>query len=672
MRLLLLFILLTSIAKADKLDSLLSALPQLKDTSRAVALKEIGMLLNKKGKFPEARKYLTEAYQLSVRLGFHRQQPRIISEIGISYFAQGNLTTAKDDFQISLASDLKTGNPKDIGTSYNNLGTVYHFNGDHVKGIDLYLKALKCYEKIHDTLGIYKVSDNLGILYREQKLFDRSEEFHLKAKRLNELALNKPVLFGKNYNNLGNLYKTKGDYKKSLECYRKSHHYKKITEDQNGEALCLAGIAEVQLLLNHPDSAEFYYKLSHQLFSETEDTDGIVSVYNNLASLYIDQGRFSEAYRISRIAADSAIILKAQDLLSDAYINLGEASFNLNQYREAYDFLSKGKQLNDSIFNADNSKKINDIITRYQVEKKEAELNAKAVEEKKRNDLIIYSVTGILLLTSVFSIFIFNRFKVTRKQKGVIEHQKKEITDSINYARKIQNALLPPAESFASSFTHQFILYYPKDIVSGDFYWKTERDNVVYFAVGDCTGHGVPGAFVSSICIEKLNDAVKTIDHPGKILSFVNAQLLKTFQSSSNDGTKDGMDIALCAYDRNRNILSYAGANRSILIHSNGTEQEIKGTKASIAGFTSPEQTFEEHAIELKEGDQVYLFTDGFPDQFGGSKKKKIGTKTVKSWIRESSSLAVHDQKVELEKRFKDWKGELEQIDDVTMMSIRF
>lgn len=659
---------------SDELDSLLKLSATLKaDTQKIRIEREIGYLLNTQGRYADARIHLNEALRIGNSLGDHHLYGKIYNDFGRTYFNQGNLAAAKDDFEIALKYDQKDKNLSGIASGYNNLGTVYHFNGDHVKAMSNYLTAQKYYEELKDTLGICKIADNLGILYREQKLYEKSEASHLYAYKLNQ-RLKNPVLFAKNNNNLANLYKTKGDYSKALTHYRTALEYKRKTNDPNGEALCLAGIAEVHGLLNAFDSSESYYKRSIELFRQTEDVDGVVNIYNNLVVMYNQQGRYKEAYQLGHIALDSARGV-GRDLLSDAYISLADASYNLGEYKKAFELLRQGKLLNDTIFNEENSSRINDLITRFEVEKKETELNAKAEIERKKSELIMYGVGGILFVSLVFSGFIYNRFKVTSRQKDIIESQKKEITDSINYAKKIQSALLPAPDSLKEIFPQHFLLYLPKDILSGDFYWiHRVNDQEALFAVADCTGHGVPGSFVSSICMEKLNEAALVSHSPSEILAIVNRQIKKTFRSTNDSGTRDGMDIALCYFNRNSGTLKYAGANRNLFIISdNGDEKEIKATKASIAGHTSSNQQFEEVLLMVNNGDQLFLSTDGFTDQFGGEKGKKLGTrKSREIFSALHKTEDIKEQEKELVNIFKDWKRDLEQVDDVTVFSVRF
>jgi ligand-binding sensor domain-containing protein/serine phosphatase RsbU (regulator of sigma subunit) len=265
-------------------------------------------------------------------------------------------------------------------------------------------------------------------------------------------------------------------------------------------------------------------------------------------------------------------------------------------------------------------------------------------------------------------------------QKDLLEHQKKEITDSINYSKRIQNAILPEKEIFFKNFPDSFLIYQPKDIVSGDFYFINQKDNKQFFiGAADCTGHGVPGAFMSMIGSKELAEAVSTSDRPSFILSALNKGIRKTLKQNDVElGVKDGMDIAFISIAKNENTgqlqVVYAGANRPLWILRKDAVQieEIKATKTAIGGYTLDDQVFEEHTLTLEKGDAVYLFSDGYADQFGGKSGKKMMTKQFKENLISIKSRGMSAQGEFLLEYFNNWKGDVnEQVDDVLVIGIR-
>jgi serine phosphatase RsbU (regulator of sigma subunit)/HAMP domain-containing protein len=268
--------------------------------------------------------------------------------------------------------------------------------------------------------------------------------------------------------------------------------------------------------------------------------------------------------------------------------------------------------------------------------------------------------------------------EVVEKQKEVeLQNEKiselyEEVTDSIKYAKGLQEAILPPAEFVERSMPDSFILYKPKDIVSGDFYWVEEKNDKVYFAAVDCTGHGVPGAFMSIVGYNALNEALRTNDDPGSILDGLNRGISKTLHNNAmGSTTKDGMDLALCCYDKKTREIQYAGAYNPLYLIRNGEVNQLKADKFAIGGyFEDPSKKYTNHTIQLEKDDYVYIFSDGYADQFGGPKGKKFMYKRFRDHLLTLKGKKMGDQKVYLDNTLEDWKGPLEQIDDILVIGI--
>jgi PAS domain S-box-containing protein len=260
-------------------------------------------------------------------------------------------------------------------------------------------------------------------------------------------------------------------------------------------------------------------------------------------------------------------------------------------------------------------------------------------------------------------------------QKEIIEVKNRDITDSILYAKKIQDALFAPVKHIHALFPESFILYHPKDIVSGDFYWIfSPSDNDLFF-IGccDCTGHGVPGAFMSLLSISFLNQAVKEKEmrEPDKILNDVRSNIIKALNPDGTSDTKDGMDAVLCAFDLKNKILHAACANNPVWYIQNGKLKKILPDKIPVGSHTNMHQSFTKHSIQLQKGDSVYLFTDGYADQFGGPNNKKFRYKQLEETLLANVHLSMKEQKDILDKTFEEWKGNYEQVDDVLAIGIQ-
>lgn len=259
-------------------------------------------------------------------------------------------------------------------------------------------------------------------------------------------------------------------------------------------------------------------------------------------------------------------------------------------------------------------------------------------------------------------------------QKEIVEEKNKDIMDSIRYAKHIQDAILPSDEFVGETFNDAFILFKPKDIVSGDFYWVKEKGNLALFAAVDCTGHGVPGAFVSIVGNNGLNRAINEFGllDPGKILDKLTLLVEEAFKqqgASDTDDVKDGMDIALCVLNKDSKELRYAGANNPLYLIRQGELIEVKADKQPIGSYEN-RVPFRTHTIQLEKNDRIFLFSDGYADQFGGPKGKKFKYKTFKTLLLENTDIPISQFKQLLDDAFEEWKSDLEQIDDVCVMGI--
>lgn len=284
------------------------------------------------------------------------------------------------------------------------------------------------------------------------------------------------------------------------------------------------------------------------------------------------------------------------------------------------------------------------------------------------------TILPFILIIIVIWMFIKTRHDAEKhiaKQKTLLEHQNKEVTDSINYAQRIQKAILPSHRLIESYLPKSFVVYLPKDIVSGDFYWVEKKGNKVFFAVADCTGHGVPGAMMSVIGQNAINRVINefAITKPSEILDKLTVLVEEAFSKSGSD-VRDGMDIALCSLDTATNKLEFAGANNPVYIYSNNELKEIKATKQPIGRFES-KVNFVNHEVQLNSGDAVYLFSDGIADQFGGPDGKKYKYKRVKELLLQNNSKSHSEQKNNIITEFAAWKGKNEQIDDVCLIGIK-
>ena len=606
----------------------------------------------------------------------------------------------------SLALAEKLNWQKGIANSLGNLGVYYLAKSDYHRAQDYYLKALKIDELLGNKEGIARRLSNIGLIYKYQSDYPKALDYYFKAlKMAEELGSKKGIAI--NLGNIGLVYDAQSDYPKALDYYFKALKMDEELGDKNGIAYDLCYIGNTHH--TQSDSARKHgnteaanrgyamalnYHFRSLKLSEELGAKNLIAVnLGSIGELYTQTGKFKEAENFLKkaIVIDSAIgnlnqLWQLKYSISKLYDNTGRYQLALMFYKEAI-------TLKDSVFTQEKNKDLTRREMNFEFEKKEAAATAEhekqmavAAAEKKKQQIIIWFVAIGLLLVALVLIVVVRSLQVTRRQKITIEQQKhlveehqKEIVDSITYAKRLQQAILPSDEELKKYFPESFLLYKPKDIVAGDFYWMEHLDGITFVAAADSTGHGVPGAMVSVVCSNALNRAVKEfgLRDTGKILDKTRELVLETFAKSSSD-VKDGMDISLMRSQKSEsqkskevmNEIQWSGANNPLWFIENGELKEIKADKQPI-GMTENPTPFTTHTITCKPGSIFYLLTDGYADQFGGPKGKKYKYKQLEEKLLAISDKRPEEQKEILSTSFEDWKGNLEQIDDVTLIGIR-
>jgi len=297
---------------------------------------------------------------------------------------------------------------------------------------------------------------------------------------------------------------------------------------------------------------------------------------------------------------------------------------------------------------------------------------------------LFYFLVGLFVLLFLFLIVRFREGQLQKENKileakvkertAEIEAQKQEITSSIEYASRIQRAMLPEEEHFTKFFSDHFIIYKPRDIVSGDFYWIGENEKYFFFTVADCTGHGVPGAFMSTLGISTLNEIIKNPENlqSNTILSMLRDKIKTSLHQRGREGeAADGMDMAFCVFNKNRKSLQFSGAYNPLFIFQNGELKEYKADRMPIGIYYGEKDTFTNYEINLKKGDTIYIFSDGLADQFGGPDGVKYKVSNLKKLLSGIYSRPMEEQRRDIENEFEKWKGSSDQVDDITIIGVR-
>lgn len=585
---------------------------------------------------------------------------------------------------------------KEFANSLNNLGNVYHLIADYPKALNSYFKAYLNYEMINNQEGLAWISNNIANIYSDQKNYSKASKYYLLSINHCRKTTNQESLF-QSYDNLAINYSL-------LNQTQLAAYYFSLADtliNKNNFDYLLPNHfmvkGEFESSLKNFKLALEYFKRANEAAINMGDSLQYVYIKSAVGFLYFNNNQLSESEKELLSAYSLLKRYKTSDLEIAINRNLYKLYQRTGDYKKALvffeQFINAEKQKD-----IENSKRFTDraeLKHKYDLEMfdlKQAQLKRllQKAEEEKIQKMILITILIIASLIIVFSIFLYKRYKISKSQNIVIQQQKqevllknhsleiknKEILDSISYARRIQHALLAHDELLQKHLHDYFILFKPKDIVSGDFYWATSTGSVsnhtFYLAVCDSTGHGVPGAFMSLLNINLLNEAIneKQITAPNEVFNHVREGLIKNI---SQEGQRDGMDGILLKVDYNANNivqLSYAAANNAPVLISNKQVLELPKDKMPV-GIGVTHDSFKLNSINAQKGDMLYLYTDGYADQFGGQKGKKFKYKTLNELLLNISELTVVEQKEKLNTVFEEWRGNLEQLDDVCIIGIR-
>ena len=567
------------------------------------------------------------------------------------------------------------------------LGSCYYFTGDYNKAASYYNIAIHVLERQQNLKELGLSYNELAKLYRKTKKLKLAQETYDKAITIfNELKDSANISMINNES--GVVFEYKGDYKEALKRYNLSLIISKNLKDKVAIAYALNNIAGIYSLEKKYTLAGNYLIEALNIRKLLKDSFSIAVNYTDISSNTISSGSIENAIKYTDSSLFICEKLKYKELQSQNYLIKSNAYYKMNNPSFAYIFFKKYVELKDSIFTKESENQINELNAKYQTEKKDLELekNKTEIENEKNKRYMTYGALAFFMILFSIAIWAFiqkrknsnllqlkngqleNANKEISHQQEELTEKQKEIVDSINYAQKIQNALLASKSALVANLKDHFILFKPKDIVSGDFTWSTKRDNLFYLACCDSTGHGVPGAFMSLLNIGFLSEAIKErhILEPGKIFDYVRGRLIETI---GNDDQKDGFDGILMCLDLNTKTITYAAANNSPLLISNNEAVYLKCDKMPV-GDGIKTDSFTSFKLEYQPNDSLYLFTDGYPDQFGGPKGKKFKYKPLEDLLLQHASLNLEAQKEKLNTCFEAWKGNLEQVDDVCIIGI--
>lgn len=579
-----------------------------------------GSLADNEGRIQDAIRYLDKSLKLYENLKDNEGIARVINNLAIIYYKEGDATKSLEYFEKSFNLQEKLNDKEQMAIGLNNIGNVYFGMGEYDKALGYFGRSLNLYEELGDKSGIALALLNSSGIYLEQQ-----------------------------------------NYNKGLEYLEKSLKMREKMNDKEGMSFCLINIGEVYLTQKKYALAEKYTYRSLMLSKELGYPENIQNAALELSSIYSAQKKFEKSLEMYKL------YVTMRDSISNDETKKATVKRELQ-----YNYEKKATA--DSIANA-----VQYEINEAKVQKKEAELKV-----KRNQQYILY---GGLVVVLAFAGFMYNRFKVTNKQKQIIElkenetriqkhlieEKHKEITDSINYAERIQKSFLATKELLDKNLPDYFVLFKPKDVVSGDFYWAGHLNNGRFaLVVADSTGHGVPGAIMSILNISSIEKAIEKENEPARILNTTRNLIIDRLKKDgSSEGGKDGMDCSLSVYDFKDKVVRISAANNPVWIVRSGEIIEIKPDKMPVGKHDKQDTPFTESTVQLQTNDIVYALTDGFPDQFGGEKGKKFMSKNLRALLAQNATLPMPEQKKLLEETLKKWIGKMEQVDDICIIGVK-
>lgn len=607
------------------------------------------------GKLDSAYAVARRGYELSKRLKSEQGQSYFLADFGALDRFNGKYDTAIESFIKAIELAEKGKDSIHLTFLYNVIGITLFDVKDYNRSISYLKHGLLISERLKSETRLTEYYLNLGSSYSEANKVDSALYFWHKCQALAEKNDYHDMLSAA-YNNIAGFHFSRGEYEKTLEYGLKS-----------------LAIAE-----------KYHDKQSSILYNV------------NIGALYAELGKHDKAH----FHLDKGIALARsygyKKLLADGYQGKAEAYELVNDYKRSLEYHKMWKDLQDSLFNLESNKQISELNAKYETEKNQQKIQLLSKEsalhqsEASRQKTMRNSMLGVSLMIAGMGLVAFRGYRQKKKANALLTEQKneiefhreqlseknKDITDSINYGRRIQSALLQSPAVLLHDKEH-FLLFKPRDIVSGDFYWISEQNKLKVIAIADCTGHGVPGAFMSMIGISLLNDLVKVrkMTDPGQILDALRVGIINALNSEGSE-VKDGMDISLVVLDEQNQKLLFAGANNSgILLRRAGADLiqiTLTADKMPVGPHSLQKKSFTSQSFDILPGDLLYLTTDGYADQFGGPQGKKLRSKQLKELILSVADESMDHQGKFLDEKFSEWKGDLEQVDDVCVFGMRF
>ena len=680
---------------------------ELKDTSAiAMTFNNIATLYKNQKQFDSALVNMQKSINLMLATGDN-------SGLADGYNNLGGLYWQNKMYKESLANYLQaldlrqaSGNTEKIAATTSNIGLIYKDLKNYDKALEYYNQSLEQYKTTNNQFMQAEALNLIGGVYWQSGNYDKAADVYRTVLQMHSTIGDRKYI-ARSHNNMALAFKSLNLRDSALAQYNLALAAYRDLGDKMNEAAIINNIGNLHFKFNETEFAIQNLNEALKLRKQIGNQIGIAYSELDLGRIYKINKLNNKALPLLNDALRIAGEIKNIELETDVLQSLSDIYAEIKNYEKSYGYLSSYIKLKDSILDNESVKRIAEMQISYETEKKEQELKIKDIQilqEKERSSrqlMIIYFAVLVLAVVIVFAAVVIRKNQHIRKanamldeqnrqiimqneeieqqrdyvtmQRDQIAEQKEKITDSIEYASRIQTAMLPPENICNELLPKHFIMLKPRDIVSGDFYWVKKVGNRVIATAVDCTGHGVPGAFMSmlgSTLLEQIT-ANGQFNNAADILEQMR-QSVKTalHQDDTYKSQSDGMDCSLCIIDFERHTLQFAGANNPLIIVRNGELIEIEADKMPVGIHVFEEEPFKNNDFELCDGDKLYMFSDGFADQFGGETGRKLMMKNFKKLLLETSTTPINEQQNILNQKFNEWKGDYRQIDDVLVIGI--
>ena len=568
----------------------------------------------------------------------------------------------------------KSKNWEQLVKGYSYIGVCQRNLGNYSEALDYYARGLNTAQEygVRDQEAFAHINIANIYLYNKSGLDMAQQNLNVALGIANELR--DSAIMGYCYLNLGRVAMGKGDYAKADSNFEASLNLRTLCKRLNYQTI----VPRKYLADSYSEQGrqELAFDGYNSCLADPyieNDFDLISDITHKLSQLYFKNQNYDSALSLAQSSLRYSKLVGSKVSITNAYDAIAQVYFARSQYREAAENYRSQIAFSDSIFNDKLNQSVFSI--QYTADQNEKKAQIKELEFKGRISHLLIGLLGIVLVAGIFiMIFVIRNSRKIKNLNGTLQKQQKQIADSISYAQRIQTALLPKSDEFGSVFRDSFVYYVPRNVVSGDFFWQHDDADYQVIVCADCTGHGVPGAFMSMLGISALHEIVESGKEysAGAILNKLR-DMVKTLlkQNLEEDGQpKDGMDIALLVVNKHTRTLEYSGGNIPLIYIRDGKINQLKPSRNPI-GVYIKEVPFKSQTLELMDGDQIYLSSDGYPSQFGGPNGDKIKMSGYKEVLLRNNGLPMTEQRRLLEEYFLQWKGSCVQVDDILVIGLQ-